>query len=175
VKLTPNFTIEELTHSDTAVRLGIDNTPPANVLPHLVVLAQGLEEVRLILARPLNIHSGYRCEALERLLCAKDFAAWCARHGKPGPGAPIQDVEVSWAEYFKRKTHPLGYAADFTCAAFGTPLQIVRTLKGSGLKFDQLIQEGTWAHASFDPRLRSQVLTATFAADGTPSYTQGVA
>lgn len=168
MNLTPHFTLEELTHSDTAVRLGIDNTPPANVIPHLVILAQGLEDVRLILTRPLNVHSGYRCEALERILCAKDYAAWCVRHGKP-----VDDV--SWTEYFKRKMHPLGYAADFTCAPFGSPLQIVRTLKGSGLKFDQLIQEGTWVHGSFDPRLRSQVLTATFAPDGTPSYTQGVA
>jgi len=42
-------------------------------------------------------------------------------------------------------------------------------VKGSGIAFDQLIEEGSWVHASFDPRLRGQVLTATFK-DGTPSY-----
>jgi hypothetical protein len=47
-------------------------------------------------------------------------------------------------------------------------------LKGSGIAFDQIILEGSWVHVSFDPRLRGQVLTATFNA-GTPTYTNGVA
>ncbi|MFI4966717.1 MAG: hypothetical protein ACHP9T_15280, partial [Caulobacterales bacterium] len=34
-----------------------------------------------------------------------------------------------------------------------------RALAGSGIAFDQVIEEGTWTHISFDPRLRRQVLT----------------
>jgi hypothetical protein len=83
MKLTDHFTLEELTDSDTAVRLGIDNTPPPAIRPHLEVLAQGLEEVRRILGQPIIVRSGYRCEALEKVLCAKDYAAWCERHGRP--------------------------------------------------------------------------------------------
>lgn len=165
--LSDHFTLEELTDSDTAVRLGIDNTPPADILPHLTVTALGMEQVRRVLERPIRVHSGFRCEALEKVLCAKDYAAWCARHGK-------EQDDVSWAEYFARKGHPQGYCVDFTCPAFGQPVAIVRVLKASGIKFDQLIEEGTWVHASFDPRMRGQVLTARFDKHGTPTYTQGV-
>ena len=34
-----------------------------------------------------------------------------------------------------------------------------RAVAGSQLAFDQLIEEGTWVHISFDPRMRRQVLT----------------
>lgn len=165
--LTPHFTLEELTHSDMAVRLGIDNTPPAIIVPNLTVLAEGMELVRNVLQHPIHPNSGYRCEEFERVLCAKDFKAWCARHGK--------DPLTAWPEYFARKGHPNGYCLDFTCPQFGTPLEIVRVVKASGIKFDQLIEEGTWVHASFDPRLRGEVLTAKFDKDGAPSYSQGVA
>lgn len=159
--LTEHFTLEELTASDTAVRLGIDNMPPAIVIPHLVVLATGLEQIRRI-TRPIHVNSAYRCEALEKVLCAKDFGAWCARHGK--------NPATAWGEYFERKGHPHGYCADFTCPAFGTPPEIVRVVRNSGIKFDQLIEEGTWVHASFDPRLRGEVMTARFDKAGVPSY-----
>lgn len=167
MKLTEHFTLEELVQSDTALRLGIDNTPPPGVVPHLGALARGLEQIRAITLHPLFVHSGFRCEALERLLCEKDFAAWCARHAK--------NRATAWGEYFERKVHPMGYAADFTCPAFGPPIEIVRALKDSGIKFDQLIEEGTWVHAGFDPRLRGEILTARFDKDGTPTYTHGVA
>ena len=161
--LSDHFTLEELAHSDTALRLGIDNTPSAEVLSHLLVLAAGLEKIRAVLERPLLIRSGYRCEALERILTEKDFRAWAARHGKDA-------LETAWREYFRAKAHPQGYAADFICPAFGTPAQIVRVIAKAGIAFDQVIEEGTWVHASFDPRLRGNVLTATFGPDGTPHY-----
>jgi hypothetical protein len=164
MNLSDHFTLEELAQSDTAVRLGIDNTPSEAVIAHLKVLALGLERIRAVLGRPITIKSGYRCEALEKLLCAKDFAAWCTRHGKAQASA--------WPEYFAGKAHPHGYAADFICPGFGTPVEIVRAAKAAGFKFDQLIEEGTWVHASFDPRLRGEVLTARFDSHGTPTYTQ---
>lgn len=167
MNLTPHFSLEELTHSLTAVRMGIDNTLGADVLPHLVVLAQGMEQVRAVLGRPININSGYRSEELERVLCTKDFYAWCKRHGK--------SALTAWEEYFERKGHPKGYCADFTCHAFGAPEKIVRTIKAAGVKFDQLIEEGTWVHVSFDPRMRGETLTARFDKTGTPTYTKGIA
>jgi len=167
-QLTEHFSVEELTASDTAVRLGIDNTPPPDIIPHLVINAHGLERIRNVTWQPLIVHSAYRCEALERVLTAKDFAAWCVRHAK--------EPEMAWPEYFARKSHPKGYSSDFICPAFGPPPEIVRVIRGSGIKFDQLIIEGVtaagagWVHASFDPQLRGEVLTATFT-NGTPSYT----
>lgn len=169
-RLTPNFTLEELTHSSTAARLGIDNTPPAQVIGNLRVLAEGLEKVRKLTADyGLRIHDAYRCEALERVLCAKDYSAWCKHHGHVEDGA-------SWASYFAEKAHPQGFAADFTCAAFGSPAEIVRVIRASGLKFDKVIIEGAtpqgggWVHISFATAMRGGVMIATFDASGTPHY-----
>lgn len=169
MKLTPNFTLEEFTVSDTAERTGIRNEASPEVAAHLYTLACGLEKIRGILCSPIKVLSGYRCEQLERLLCRKDFEAWCGRHGVP-PAA-----QESWALYFAGKAHPKGFAADFICPGFGSPLAIVKRLQQTNLKWDQLIQEGSWVHVSFDPKMRQEVLTAHFAAaTGTPSYTQGV-
>lgn len=165
MKLTEHFSLEELSFSETAVRLGIDNTPPFAVLPNLGLLATGLEAARAVIGHPMFVTSGYRCEALERVLCWKDFLAWCRRHDR--------DPETSWDDYFLRKAHPRGVAADFISPAAGKPAYIVRLLQSSKLRFDQIILEGTWVHISFDKRLRGEVLTATFA-NGAPHYETGV-
>jgi len=167
MKLTPNFTLEEFTVSDTAERAGIRNEVSPEVAAHLYTLACGLEKIRGILGAPMKVLSGYRCEQLERVLCQKAYAAWCTRHGRQANAA-------SWSDYFAGKAHPKGFAADFICPGFGTPLTIVHALQQTNLKWDQLIQEGSWVHVSFDPQMRQQVLTAHFeVATGTPSYTQG--
>ena len=43
---SPHFTLAELTHSNTATRLDIDNTPLAEEIANLKILAEGLEQVR---------------------------------------------------------------------------------------------------------------------------------
>jgi zinc D-Ala-D-Ala carboxypeptidase len=142
--LTQHFTLEELTFSSTACRLQIPNDPPPHVVDHLMRVADGLEHVRTLLGgRPIQIDSGYRCPALNRAVC----------------GAP-------------NSAHLDGYAADFVCRTSGEPIAIVRTIAQSSLAFDQLIQEGTWVHISFDLRMRRQVLTAHFGPNGT-TYSQG--
>jgi hypothetical protein len=143
-KLTGHFTLQELTFSSTAARLGINNTPGEEVVAHLRALAQGLERVRALLGHPMHIDSGYRCEALN---------------------AAVRGSKTS--------AHLHGYAADFVCPGYGTPLRIVQAVLRSGIPFDQCIEEGTWVHISFDPRLRSEVLTAHFGPDGT-TYTRGI-
>jgi hypothetical protein len=163
--LTDHFALGEFTVSDTAVRMGIDNTPSLEVVAHLTVVAMGLERIRSVLGQSIHISSGYRCEELERALTVKDFSAWCVRHNR--------NVMYAWPEYFATKAHPKGYAADFTCKAYGTPVDIVRAIKTVGIPVDQCIQEGSWVHVSFDPAMRGQYLIASFT-NGTPSYTQGV-
>jgi len=142
--LTSHFTLEELTFSSTAQRLGIDNTPDRDVAAHLLMLAMGLEKVRALLGAPMRIDSGYRCPALNKAVGGVANSA-----------------------------HLDGFAADFICPDYGTPLQIARAIAGSDIAFDQCIQEGTWVHISFDPRLRHQELTATFGPGGA-TYSQGV-
>lgn len=142
-QLTEHFTFEELTASNTAAAHHIDNTPPADVADHLHVLAEGLELVRTLLDFPLHINSGYRCPALNKVI----------------GGVP-------------NSAHQTGYAADFVCPQFGVPIDVVHKIQESDIKFDQLIQEGTWTHISFDPAMRQEVLTAHFSG-GKATYTHG--
>lgn len=163
--LSTHFTLDEATASSTATRLGIDNMPTDTQLANMRVAADGMERVRLALGgNPINVDSWLRVESLERTLTAKDYAAWCGRHGHR-----IDDQ--SWAMYFAHKAHPKGYAVDFTCPAFGTPAEIVKKLRESGIRFDQCIMEGSWVHVSFDPQMRGQFLIATFI-NGTPTYAE---
>ena len=144
-KLSEHFTLEELTFSATAQRKQIDNNPPAEVLENMKRLAAGLEEVRAALGnKPMRINSGYRSPKLNRAVCGARLSA-----------------------------HMAGYAADFVCPEFGSPLKIVKALAATGIQFDKLIQEGTWVHISFAPEARRQLLTAHFGPNGT-SYTAGV-
>ncbi len=146
MQLTEHFKLEELAFSSTAIARGIDNTPPPELLSHLQLLAAGLEQVRALLDAPLHIDSGYRCGALNAIV-----------RGVPS------------------SAHVSGYAADFVCPQFGSPLEIVKaiTRPPSSIQFDQLIQEGTWVHISFAPTLRNEVLTAHFKS-GKVSYSRGV-
>lgn len=135
--LSPHFTKEEATHSQTAARLNIDNAIPDDILPHVISAAVGLELVR----RELNSHaiivsSWYRCPELNKAVGSKPTSA-----------------------------HTSGYAIDFTCPTSGSPAQIVAALVRSKVPFDQLIQEfyepgktGGWVHISFDPHMRGQAL-----------------
>ncbi len=144
-KLSEHFTLEELTFSATAQRKQIDNKPPAEVLENMKRLAAGLEEVRAALGnKPMRINSGYRSPKLNRAVGGARLSA-----------------------------HMAGYAADFVCPDFGSPLKIVKALAATGIQFDKLIQEGTWVHISFAPEARRQLLTAHFGPNGT-SYTAGV-
>ncbi len=122
MQLSPHFSLEELIASETAVRAGIDNTPPQALMPNLRALAAGLELVRAALGnRPLHINSGYRCQAL--------------------------NTRVGGAA---NSRHPHGLAADVICPSYGTPLEVCRAIVAAGVKPDQVIHEfGKWCHVSF--------------------------
>jgi hypothetical protein len=146
MKLSEHFNLDEFTASETAVRKGIDNTPPPVVTEKLRMLAATLEQVRSLLGNnSIRISSGYRCLALNRAIGSGDLSA-----------------------------HVLGYAVDFTCPGFGTPKEVANKIAESPIKFDQLIYEGTWVHLSIDPRNRRELLTAHFS-KGKASYTKGIA
>ena len=124
----------------TEVR-GVDNSPPPEAAAHLVVVALALEQIRELLGnRPIHVTSGFRCTEVN------------TRVG----GAPDS-------------AHLYGYAADFICPAFGSPLKICAAIaNATTITFDQLINEGAkgkslgWVHISVDPRMRRQILTANF-------------
>lgn len=162
-KLSEYFWLSEVIKSDTAVRMGIDNTPPPEVVANLEAASKQMDAVRKLLDKAITPSSVYRCEALEKVLTQKDYAAWCGRR-------KLKQDHKSWALYFAGKSHPKGWSFDFTCVAFGTPQQIVEAIRKSDIKYDQLIMEGTWVHISFAPELRMMAMNASFAKDGTPSY-----
>jgi zinc D-Ala-D-Ala carboxypeptidase len=142
MQLTPHFSLEELIASETAARFGIDNTPPAVLMPNLRALAEGLERVRSALGnKPIHINSGYRCEALNRKVKG-------ARHSR----------------------HMEALAADIVCPAFGPPLEVCRAIVAAGLRPDQVIHEfGQWCHVAFaapGAQPRGEVLTIASAARG---------
>ena len=61
------FTLQELKRSETAERLGIDNTPDAEVVGHLETLVERLlDPLREAFGRPIIVTSGYRCPELNK-------------------------------------------------------------------------------------------------------------
>jgi hypothetical protein len=142
MNLTDHFTLEELTHSQTAARLGLDNEPPPDVVDALTRTAHGLEMVRVLLQAPILVSSGYRSPKVNRAV---------------GGAANSQ--------------HILGEAADFTAPGFGDPTEIVRAIMRSTrpIPYDQLIVEfGRWVHISFSRSPRHQALVIDH--DGTRAF-----
>lgn len=69
MELSPHFTLVELTHSDKAIELGIDNTPSEEVIERLkIVCCRILEPVRDHYRIPFRPNSGYRCPELNAVL-----------------------------------------------------------------------------------------------------------
>ena len=60
-----HFTIEELTNSDKARELSIDNTPDKDIIDRLTTLIiEVLDPARELLGKPIVVTSGYRCSVL---------------------------------------------------------------------------------------------------------------
>lgn len=129
MKLTENFTLEELTASNTAARLGIDNTPSPIVQQNLRMLAEKvLQPIREEYKHPITVTSGYRCAELNRAV----------------NGA-------------KTSQHMTGCAADITCSYTNKAYlfrKIARMVREGRLKVGQLIweygtvDEPSWIHIS---------------------------
>jgi zinc D-Ala-D-Ala carboxypeptidase len=121
MKLSPHFTLDEFTVSQTAARRGIDNRPPLEVIENLKRVALGLEGIRILLGVPIIISSGYRSPALNKAV----------------GGA-------------KTSQHVTGEAVDFTAPGFGSPRHVVDRIVDAGIEFDQCIVEfDSWVHCSF--------------------------
>ena len=136
--LTTHFSLAEMTASQTAARLGIDNTPDAAILRNLRRTATLLEEIRQILGAPIIVSSGYRCPALNK-----------AVNGS------------------KNSAHMLGLAADFTAPAFGTPFHVAKKIAAWGVEYDQLIHEfGTWVHIGLSDGLPRRQALSIFSGTG---------
>ena len=70
MNLSPNFTLEELTHTD---HRNLDNTPNDAELENLVRLAEFLEQVKEVLGgKPIIVNSAFRSKAVNDAVGSKD-------------------------------------------------------------------------------------------------------
>jgi zinc D-Ala-D-Ala carboxypeptidase len=120
MNLTPHFTLEELTASETAERNGWDNSPNDQELANLTRLADFLEQVKVVLnGKPIIISSGLRTKKVNDAVGSRDTSQ-----------------------------HRIGCAADFRVPGM-TPDQVVKAIVASGIGYDQVIREfDRWTHIS---------------------------
>lgn len=151
MKLSEHFSLDELTHSDWAIRHGIDNSAPEHVIENLKRLAQRLETVRTVLGCPVYVSSGYRSALVNK-----------------GVGGS------------RTSDHMLGLAADIRAPEYGDPLQVARRIVKAGVPFKQIIHEapgvGGWVHFAVEPEgvtPARDILTAKFG-NGPVTYVRGL-
>lgn len=150
MKLSKDFTLQELTKSEIADRNNINNIPTADHITNLVLLCQYiLQPVRSHFDKPVSITSGYRSPELCILIGSKPTSQ-----------------------------HIFGQAADFKIT--GVPNKVVSDWIVNTLDFDQCILEfwkpeepnSGWVHCSYSfDNNRKEYLQAT-KSNGTVLYTK---
>jgi hypothetical protein len=152
MKLSENLNLSEVTKSDTAKRLGIDNNPTPEHLANLKLVAENIfEPIRKHFGKPIFLSSGYRSKALNSAV--------------PGSSSTSQ--------------HCSGEALDLDQdgKSTGVTNKMVFDYIKNNLNFDQLIWEfGTdsnpdWVHVSWEStgKQRKMILKAT-RVNGKPVY-----
>lgn len=154
MKLTENFTLEEMLTSQEATRSNIKEqfTPPAIIKDNLKRLCvELLQPIRSRLGPSIRISSGYRCEKLNTAIGGS-----------------------------KTSDHINGNAADCNYILNGkeSNLKLALAVMESGIDFKQMILEGgtmanpKWIHLAYEPgKNRKEILYASFAT-GKAVYTK---
>jgi len=130
MNLTPNFTFEELTHTD---HRELDNTPTehekciidgkevlVNAVANLPRLADFLEQLKIVLGnKPIIINSGFRSEAVNDSVGSSN-----------------------------KSDHRRGCAADIRVPGM-TPDEVTKAIIASALPYQQVIREfDRWTHVA---------------------------
>ena len=128
MKLSKNLTLKEVTKSDTANRLGIDNTPEDFDIKNLRAIAEEVfQPLRDHFGVPLFVSSGFRSKKLNKAIGGSKYSQ-----------------------------HMVGEALDIDADVYGrvTNRELFRFIK-ENLIFDQLIWEfgdddtPNWVHVSY--------------------------
>jgi hypothetical protein len=77
VALTKNFTTEEFTKSQTAIRQGIDNTPPDEHIKNIQLLCEMVLQPIRDHFGPIAINSGYRGTVLNKTIGGSEKSQHC--------------------------------------------------------------------------------------------------
>jgi len=146
MKLSKNFALSEITHSNTAKRLGIDNEPTETHLQNMQHLVDNLLQPLRDAVGPIRISSGYRNPSLNRAIGGSSSSQHCK-----------------------------GQALDIQFWQMGKMMNelIYEWILDSGLEFDQMINEFdfAWIHISLKAKdNRKQVLEAYKNEDGDTKY-----
>ena len=149
-KLSAHISWKEATHSNTATRKGINNTPSPDQVGNMIELAQNVfEPLREWVGEPIRINSFFRSDELNKAIGGSSTSQHCANNGA------AMDIDDDYCS--KTNAELFNYIKD-------------------NLEFDQMIWEfGTlenpdWVHVSYKSEgNRKQILRAV-RVDGKTKY-----
>ena len=152
MNLTTNFTLHEMTKSETALRYGMANEPSQTEIDNMRTLCEEvIQKVRDYYGMGVKVNSGYR--------------------------HPLVNSKVGGST---TSDHCRGFAADIEIPGIANA-DLAKWIEDN-CEFKQLILEfytpgvpdSGWVHVSYDPNnLKKEVLTAT-KRDGKTVYLQGL-
>ena len=140
MKLTPNFTLSEMTKSDTALRLDMDNTPNAVQVENLKTLCEKvLQPVRDHFGKGVKVNSGFRHPQVNAAVGGSTTSDHCK-----GMAADIEIPGVANGDLAQWIVDNLEFR------------QVILEFYTPG------VPDSGWVHVSFNPEdNKKQVLTAT--------------
>ena len=146
MKLSKNFLLSEITHSNTAKRLGITNAPKKEHLSNIQALIRKVVQPMRDALGPIRISSGYRSPELNRAIGGS-----------------------------RKSQHCKGQALDLQFWKSGkmNNKAIYDWVIANDIEFDQMINEFdfAWIHISFkEDNNRKQILEAYKDEDGDTKY-----
>jgi len=151
-QLTANFSLHELSKSETALRMGYDNTPDDEATENLRLLCEKvLQPVRDHYGKGVKVNSAYRSPESNAAVGGSKTSDHCK-----GMAADIEIPGVANADLAQWIMDNLDYT------------QLILEFYTPG------IPDSGWVHVSFDPNnLKKQELTATKVA-GKTQYLPGL-
>ena len=131
-RISEHFTYAEVTHSNLAKGLGMNNDLPIELLPKIQQMADMiLEHIRAHFNKPIIITSWWRCPALNQMISNNP-----------------------------NSQHTKGEAVDFIVKDIPN-IEVAKYIS-KHLTFDQLVLEKSWVHVSFvSEGNRKEVLTCS--------------
>jgi zinc D-Ala-D-Ala carboxypeptidase len=144
--LSKNFSLNEFTKSVSAIRNGVENSPSPEHIRNIQLLVKYvLQPLRQALGLPIKITSGYRSDALNKLIGGSKRSQHCK-----GQAADIQfkidgimDNKIIWDKVIEL-----------------------------GLPFDQMINEFeySWIHISYNEEHNRNSLLEAYKENGRTKY-----
>lgn len=151
-QLSKNFSLAEMTHSNTAISKGLDNTPSAEIITNLQILIDNvLQPIRDKLGKSIKINSGYRSPAVNASVGGSITSDHCK-----GQAADIEVAGMANGDLAKWIVENFKFT------------QIILEF------YTQGIPDSGWVHVSYNPdNLKCQVLTAV-KQNGKTVYLNGI-